>query len=114
VDVDVLDQILIIHSVSIKYLKKMGIEWGSASAIMDFKDVLCNIFIEFSIPLNLVRLNKKCVEIKPIVQSGQAKICLIHILLTLCSRATTKVVFSVTRFDPRSPLSSFSHAPFCE
>jgi hypothetical protein len=34
--------------------------------------------------------------------------------LTLCSRATTKVVFSVTRFDPRSQLSSFSHAPFCE
>jgi hypothetical protein len=34
--------------------------------------------------------------------------------LTLCSRATTKVVFPVTRFDPRSRLSSFSHAPFCE
>jgi hypothetical protein len=34
--------------------------------------------------------------------------------LTLCSRATTKVVFSVTRFDPQSQLSLFSHAPFCE
>jgi hypothetical protein len=34
--------------------------------------------------------------------------------LTLCSWATTKVVFSVTRFDPRLRLSSFSHAPFCE
>jgi hypothetical protein len=34
--------------------------------------------------------------------------------LTLCSRATTKVIFSVTRFDSLSRLSSFSHAPFCE
>ena len=29
--------------------------------------------------------------------------------LTLCSRATTKVAFSVTRFSARSRLSSFSH-----
>jgi hypothetical protein len=34
--------------------------------------------------------------------------------LTLCSRATTKVIFSVTRFDPRSQLSSFSCTLFCE
>jgi hypothetical protein len=33
--------------------------------------------------------------------------------LTLFSRATTKVVFSVTLFDPQSQPSSFSHAPFC-
>jgi hypothetical protein len=39
---------------------------------------------------------------------------LVFVLLTLRSRATTKVVFSVNRFDPRSRLSSFSHAPFCE
>jgi hypothetical protein len=38
----------------------------------------------------------------------------IMLQLTLCSRATTKVVFSVNQFDPRSRLSSFSHTPFYE
>lgn len=52
VDFDVMDQILIIHSVFTKYLqvKKMRIEWDSASAVMDFKGVFCNIFIEYGIP----------------------------------------------------------------
>jgi len=63
VDFDVMVQILIICPVFIKYLKKkMRIEWGSASAIMDFKGVFCNIFIEFGIPLNLVRLNKNVLK----------------------------------------------------
>ena len=35
-------------------------------------------------------------------------------LLTLCSRATTKVAFSVTRFSARSRLSSFSHTSSCK
>jgi hypothetical protein len=34
--------------------------------------------------------------------------------LTLCSQAMIKVIFSVTRFDPRLRLSSFSHTLFCE
>ena len=41
----------------------MGIEWGSASAIMDIKGVCCNIFTEFGIPLNLVRLNKNVLKL---------------------------------------------------
>jgi hypothetical protein len=41
----------------------MGIEWDNASAIMDFKGVFYNIFIEFGIPLNLVRLNKNVLKL---------------------------------------------------
>jgi hypothetical protein len=36
------------------------------------------------------------------------------LFLSLCSRAMTKVVFSVTRFNPRLQLSLFFRAPFCE
>ena len=38
----------------------MGLEWGSTSAIMDFQEVLCNIFIKFGSPLNLVRFIEMC------------------------------------------------------
>jgi len=46
----------------------MGIQWGNASAIYDFKkvydsvmrEVLCNIFTEFDIPMKLVQLIKMC------------------------------------------------------
>ena len=44
------------------------------------REVLCNILTEFGIPMKLVRL-KKCVEMKCIVKSGYANICLIHFLL---------------------------------
>jgi len=41
----------------------MGIEWGSTSAIMDFRGVFYNIIIEFGIPLNLVTLNKNVLKL---------------------------------------------------
>ena len=46
----------------------MGIQWGNASVIYDFKkvydsvmrEVLCNILTEFDIPMKLVQLIKMC------------------------------------------------------
>jgi len=38
------------------------------------REVLCNILVEFGIPIKLVRLTK-CVKMKPIAESGQANMC---------------------------------------
>jgi hypothetical protein len=71
-----------------------------------------------SLLMNTVRISgllhtKPCVSLGRTVSHTQLTTLNSNFLLTLCSRATTKVVFSVTRFDPRSRLS-FSHALFCE
>jgi len=71
VDFDTADQLLIIYSAFIKYLrKKMGIQRSSAQLFIDFKkaydavrrEVLYNILIEFGIPMKLVRLIKMCLN----------------------------------------------------
>jgi hypothetical protein len=56
VDFDITVQLLIIYSVFVKYLKKMGIQRSSASAVYRFQDgilfiyegVVYNILIEFA------------------------------------------------------------------
>ena len=68
VDFDATGQILIINSAFVKYLRKKW-EYNKAmyQLFIDFKkaydsvtrEVLCNILIDFGIPMKLVRLIKK-------------------------------------------------------
>ena len=65
-DFDVTGQLLIINSAFIKYLRKDGNTMRQCISYVDFKtgydsarrEVLCNILIEFGIPMKLVRLIK--------------------------------------------------------
>jgi hypothetical protein len=71
VDLDVTDRLLIIYSAFVKYLRK---KWEYSEAVhqlfIDFKkaydsvrmEVLYNIFIEFGIPMKVVRLVKMCLN----------------------------------------------------
>jgi len=45
------------------------------------REVFCNILIEFSIPMQLARLIKLCLN--PIAESGKANICLTCFLLRM-------------------------------
>jgi hypothetical protein len=72
VDFDVTGQLLLIYSAFVKYLKKKKKEYNEAvhQLFIDFKkaydsvrrEVLYNIFIEFHIPMKLLRLIKMCLS----------------------------------------------------
>ena len=70
VEFDAISQLLIIYSAFIKYLKKMEYKEAMHKLFIDFKEaydsvrreVLCNILIDFSIPMKLVRLITMCLN----------------------------------------------------
>ena len=54
VDFDATDQLLIIYSAFVKYLRKMGIQRSSASVYDSVRrEVFCNILIGFGIPMKM-------------------------------------------------------------
>ena len=69
-DFDAIGQLLIIHSAFIRYEKKWEYNEAMHQLFIHFKtaydsvrrEVLCNILIEFGIPLKLVRLIKMCLN----------------------------------------------------
>jgi hypothetical protein len=66
VDFEATDQLLIIHSVFVIYLRKIGIKRSSASALYRLqrsyvsvrREIFFNIIIEYGITIQLVRLIK--------------------------------------------------------
>ena len=66
VDLNATGQLLIIYSAFIKYLRKMGIQWSSASAINRFQESLWLSWegglIEYGVPMKLVGLIKMCLH----------------------------------------------------
>jgi hypothetical protein len=87
---DVTDQLLIRFSASVRYWRK---KWEYNETVhqlfIDFKkscdsvrrEVLCNILIEFGVPMKLVRLNEMCLN------ETYSKVCIgKHRLIVFLSR----------------------------
>jgi hypothetical protein len=69
VDFDVIDQLLIRCSAFVTFLRKLGVQWDSTSAIDRLqeydsvrREVLYNILIESGIPMKLGGLTKMCLN----------------------------------------------------
>jgi len=70
VDFDATDQLLIIYSEFVKYLRKNGNTMKQCISCYNSvrREVLHNVVIEFGIPMKMVRLIKMC--LKRITESG--------------------------------------------
>jgi hypothetical protein len=76
VDFDATVQHLIINSAFVKHVRKLDYKEAMHQLFIDFKkaydsfrsEFLHNILIEFGIPMNLVKLIRVCVWMKPIAE----------------------------------------------
>lgn len=90
-DCGVIDELLIKYSAFVKYLnRKNGNTVGHTQLYVDFKKtydlvrrkVLCNILIEFCIPIQLVMLIKMCIN-QTYRKAQRGNICVMHFLVRL-------------------------------